>query len=131
MAVIARIGKNIALGACLTSDSVGDIVYIRDVYTGTRYRVEAADPSDGDKMPGVAVILLKQSPTACWIQFNGFLDLYSGLDPGEPYYVGTDSKPAKVGDVNFPGVGYLEVSPINGNTREDGSEAMFMIRLTR
>jgi hypothetical protein len=105
MAVVARTNPQIAYGACLSSDSVGDIVYIRDEFTGTRYRVEAADPSDSDKMPGVAVILSKQSPTACIIQFQGFLDLYTGLTPGEPYFVGTDSIPAKVGDANFPGVG--------------------------
>lgn len=105
MAVVPLKRDNIALGACLASDSVGDVVYIRTVFNGTRYRIEAADPSDGDKMPGVAVILSKQSPTACVIQFQGFLDLYSGLDPGEPYFVGTDSQPAKVGDANFPGAG--------------------------
>ena len=104
MAVVARVNRYVALGACLSSDAVGDIVYIRDVFTGTRYRVEKADPSDSAKMPGAAVILAKQSPTACWIQFQGFLDLYSGLVPGEAYFVGTDGRPAMVGDPNFPGV---------------------------
>lgn len=105
MAVIARTNKQIALGACLAADAVGNIVYVRDVHTGTRYRVASADPSDGDKMPGAAVILLKQSPTACVIQFQGFLDLYSGLTPGEVYLVGTDGRPAMFGDLNYPGVG--------------------------
>jgi len=108
MAVVPRKRDYVALGACLASDSVGDVVYIRTVFNGTRYRVEAADPSDGDKMPGVAVILSKQSPTACVIQFQGFLGLYSGLTPGEAYFVGTDSKPAMLGDANFPVVGDLK-----------------------
>jgi hypothetical protein len=105
MAVVPRKREYVALGACLASDAVGNIVYIRDVFNGTRYRVESADPSDGDKMPGVAVILSKQSPTACIIQFQGFLDLYTGLTPGEAYFVGTDSRPAMAGDANFPGAG--------------------------
>lgn len=105
MSVVPRKRENVALAACLAADAVGNIVYIRDIFNGTRYRVGSADPSDGDKMPGVAIILSKQSPTACWVQFQGFTDLYSGLTPGEAYFVGSDSKPAAVIDGNFPGAG--------------------------
>jgi len=105
MAVVPRKQENLALAACLAADAVGDIVYVRDVFSGTRYRVGAADPSDGDKMPGVAVILSKQSPTACWVRFQGLTDLYTGLTPGEAYFVGSDSQPAAAGDANFPGAG--------------------------
>lgn len=107
MAVVPRKRENFALGACLTSDSVGDLVYIRDVFTGTRYRVEKADPSDSAKMPAAAVIISKQTPTACTIMFYGFTSLYSGLTPGEAYVVGTDGRPAKVGDPNYPPAGNI------------------------
>lgn len=107
MAVVPRRRENFALGACLTSDSVGDLVYIRDVFTGTRYRVTKADPSDSLKMPAVAVIVDKQTPTACTIMFYGFTNLYSGLTPGEAYVVGTDGRPAKVGDPNYPIAGNI------------------------
>lgn len=107
MAVVPRKRENFALGACLSSDSVGDLVFIRDVFTGTRYRVEKADPSDSLKMPAAAVIVSKQTPTACTIMFYGFTNLYSGLAPGEAYVVGTDGLPAKVGDPNYPVAGNI------------------------
>jgi hypothetical protein len=118
MAVVPRRRENFALGACLATDNVGDLVYVRGLFTGTRYRVERADPSDSLKMPAVAVIVSKQTPTACTIMFYGMTSLYSGLTPGEAYVVGTDGRPAKLGDPNYPGSGYI-VQQIGVATDDD------------
>lgn len=107
MAVVPRKRENFALGACLSTDGVGDLVYVRDVFSGTRYRVEKANTSSSSKMPVAALIISKQSPTACTIMFYGMTGLYSGLVPGVAYVVGTDGRPAKLGDANYPGAGNI------------------------
>ncbi len=105
MAVVPRRKENFALAACLSADAVGNLVYIRDVFNGTRYRVASVDPSSSLKMPAIGVIVSKQTPTACTIMFYGFSSLYSSLSPGGTYYAGLDSRPAQVSDPNYPPVG--------------------------
>jgi hypothetical protein len=107
MAVVPRRKENFAPGACLSSDAVGNLVYIRDVFNGTRYRVTSVDPSSSLKMPAIGVIVAKQTPTACTIMFYGFSALYSSLAPGGTYYVGLDSRPAQISDPNYPPVGSI------------------------
>lgn len=107
MAVVPRRKENFAPGACLSSDAVGNLVYIRDVFNGTRYRVTSVDPSSSLKMPAIGVIVAKQTPTACTIMFYGFSALYSSLAPGGTYYVGSDSRPAQISDPNYPPVGSI------------------------
>ncbi len=107
MAVVARKRWRFASAQCLATDTVGDFVYIRDEKVGRDYVVGAVDPTQGDKMPAVAFIVEKSSPTACTIMFQGYTSLYSSLVPGDIYVVGSDSRPARAGDGNYPVPGML------------------------
>lgn len=74
---------------CLMSDSVGNVVYIRDDLSAGRYSVETADPASFSKMPAIGMIIGKSSDTLCTIQFRGEISgIYSGLTPGELLFVG-------------------------------------------
>jgi hypothetical protein len=104
---VARRRAGIALARCLATDALGNLVYIRDVFDGVRYDVTSANPAAASCMPCVGCIIEKQSATLCTVMFFGFTDLYSGLEPGESYVVGTDARPAGYGDSNYPRVGML------------------------
>ena len=90
MAVVPSKRENFAQAACGASDGVGAVVYIKGPPVGGKYQVETADPTDFDKMPAIAMIIQKSSPTAteCWIQFRGEItDVYGSLVPGEMLFV--------------------------------------------
>ena len=76
--------------ACLSSDSVGDPVCIRDEMTVTgRWRVEKADALSRDKMPAVGVIVSKTTPTTGIVRIVGPIDgMYSGMTVGEKVFIG-------------------------------------------
>jgi hypothetical protein len=120
MAVVSRIRSGKALAECLSGDAEGALVYIRDTISGGRYRVASADPSTSAKMPVAASIYSKQSATECVIQFQGLTSIYTGLISGSAYVLGTDSQPARIGDLNYPsGVGYL-VQQVGVAVDDDG-----------
>lgn len=105
---VARRRHHLALAECLSADAVGNLVYVRDVIGSGMYRVATADPSSSATMPVVGVIVQKSTPTICTIQFfNTVSGIYSSLDSGKAYVVGTDGTPAKPGDPNYPSAGYL------------------------
>lgn len=90
--------------ACQSSDSVGDLVYVSGSFSGNDYVVTKADVTQYVKMPTIAVITVKLSPTRCVIQFSGEVPgLYTGLSVGRVYFVGTDSRPTAVPPT--PGLG--------------------------
>ncbi len=91
--------------ACLTTDSVGDLMCIRDVMTATnRWRVQAADCTDITKMPAVGVLISKTTPTTGIMQlFGDVTGLFSGLDVTKKYFVGPAG--TLVTPAPFPGVG--------------------------
>jgi hypothetical protein len=70
---------------------------------GADYTVSRADVSDYSKMPAVAVVLAKLTPTRAVIQFQGEIALYSGLTPGRVYWVSDTGVPTATPPT--PGVG--------------------------
>lgn len=100
MGVAARFGydaKVIRRAQCTAAEAVGDLVCIADDPPNGYHVVAKADPSDYDKMPVVGVIISKQSPTMCLVQWTGETpDLFTGLASGEIYFLGADSKLAEV-----------------------------------
>ena len=105
-ASVPRSEKILGRADCLASDAVGDVVRITAAKIGHRYQVAAADPSSPAGMDGVAVIIRKDSATDCIVQFHGPVKgIFSGLNPGAAYFVGTDSTPAQPGDPSFPVAG--------------------------
>lgn len=86
---------------CLSSDAVGDCVYIRDAGIPDFYRVEKADPADVTKMPAVGIIIEKFSTTGCYVQVAGDLSTFSGLTPNGLVYVGLDGRPTQEPHVEY------------------------------
>lgn len=72
--------------ACLTSDSVGDFVAIRDVPINGKWRVTKADPGDFSLIPAIGMISSKSTPTVAKMQVYGPVSgVFSGLVPGKQY----------------------------------------------
>lgn len=90
----------------MATDVVGDIVRIRATKVGNVFQVEKVDVSTSGSLPAVAIVRKKDSPTNAIVHFHGPLrGIYASLSPGSIYLVGTDARPAKVGDANYPVVG--------------------------
>jgi len=77
----------IATATCTALEAVGDLVYISAAKTGADYTVRKVDITDFTKMPAVAVVIYKLSPTRAVIQFQGETGLFTGLSPGRVYWV--------------------------------------------
>jgi len=89
MAVVPSKRESTGLADCLAADNVGALVRATGAVVSGRYQVETVDPSAVDKMPAVAMIIQKTSPTECVIQFSGIVHgVYSALTPGEQLFVG-------------------------------------------
>jgi hypothetical protein len=105
-ASIPRSERILGRATCLATDAIGDCVRIRAAKVGNAFQVEKVDISTPGDPPAVAIVLRKDSPTNCIIHFHGPLrGVYSGLSPGVVYLVGTDGRPAAVGDANYPVAG--------------------------
>jgi len=79
---------------CFNTDAVGDVVYIMGPKVGQLYQVTGADIDDISKMPAIGVLTQKSAATECLVQTSGLLvGLFSGLTPGRPLFIGTDSRP--------------------------------------
>lgn len=75
--------------ACLSSDSVGDLMCIRGLPSLAKWRVQKADPFDSAKMPMVGVLMSKSTPTVGVLQVNGpLVGMFTGLDYTKPCFVG-------------------------------------------
>jgi len=99
MAFTARFGyrlKDTRKANCQSSDAIGDFVCISGDPVGGIDTVTKADPTDFNKMPAVGVIVAKDGPTQCLVQWFGETpEIFSGLSSGEIYFVGLDSKIAE------------------------------------
>lgn len=103
-ASVPRSERILGRADCLSTDLVGDCVRISGDKIGNRYQVEKIDITE--TYPFAAIVVKKYSSTDCIIQFHGPLrDLYTSLSASFIYVVGTDARPAKVGDVNYPVAG--------------------------
>jgi len=77
--------------ACLSSDDVGDLVYVSDELDGSgRWRVTKADCFDEAKMPAVGIVIEKITSTTGVMRRVGEIDSFTGLDVTKYYYVGAD-----------------------------------------
>lgn len=73
---------------CLSSDSIGDSVYIRAGFAGGRWQVAKADPGDDAKMPAVGILISKSSTTEGEVQLWGEVpSIFSSLSIGRTYHV--------------------------------------------
>ena len=74
--------------ACLSSDSVGDPVCIRDDRINGKWRVEQANPYDDTKMPAIGILIAKSTPTVGVVQIFGPIEnIFTGLDFTKPSYI--------------------------------------------
>lgn len=104
--------------ACLSTDAIGDPVCIRGDRVNGKWRVEAANPQDGDKMPAIGVLVDKSTPTVGVVQLFGPVeDVFIGMTPGAYYFVGTSG----VADVapSAGSLGYVDVQHIGFAVAED------------
>jgi len=97
MALVARFGyraADIRAADCTASESVGDMVYITD-NIGGRDQVRWSDPKSYSKLPAIGAIISKASATTCLVQWMGETpEIYTGLAPGEIYFLGLNGKVA-------------------------------------
>lgn len=109
---IARAGRItsrtlIVDATCLSTDVVGNCVYITGPSAGDVYQVSTADPLDGtNKMPAVGIIVLKPTPTdtTCQVQLWGeMVDVVSGLTPMKPLFVSSSGALSHI--IATPGFG--------------------------
>jgi hypothetical protein len=120
-ASVPRSERILGRATCLATDAVGDIVRIRAAKVGNVFQVEKVDIGTPGSPPAVAIIRKKDSPTNAIIHFHGPLrGIYAALSPGTIYLVGTDARPAKVGDANYPvgGVDYFQQIGVATSTDE-------------
>jgi hypothetical protein len=88
---------SLATASCDTSDAVGDFVYISGNKSGSDYSVAKADPSLYAKIPAVAVITYKITPTRAVIQFKGEVkSIYTGLTAGKTYFLSDVGTPVDI-----------------------------------
>ena len=80
---------------CLTTDVVGDCVYITGPVSGGLYQVAKADSSNPVKMPAIGIIQSKITPTLCLVRLLGEAQgIYSGLTPNGVLFVGASGQPS-------------------------------------
>lgn len=107
-ASVPRSERIVRRATCAPGDSLGQAVRVTLPRSGNLWRVGGVTSSTLTvATPAVGVIIKKLSPTVCFVQFHGTapFTVYSGLQPGRVYVVGTDGKPAAPGDGNYPPIG--------------------------
>ena len=88
-------GDQILEAFCFSTDAVGDAVYVTGNKVGDLYQVTKVDIDDITTMPAIGIVIEKPTPTAttCTIQLGGVIrDVYTGLTPQKPLFIGTDSR---------------------------------------
>ena len=93
---------------CLPTDTVGDIVYFSGDSVGGILQVTRVDILDPSKVPGIGVILSKNSPVECMILRYGILNV-SGLIPGKTYFTGLDGRPTLQRPTPVSGMAFVQV----------------------
>ncbi len=81
---------------CLSSDNVGDCVYITGVDVAGKHQVAKSDITNYLKVPVMAIIVSKSSSTTCVLHWLGPLQDFSGLTPGRVVFAGADGRPTQV-----------------------------------
>jgi len=77
--------------ACLSSDSVGKLMCMRDAVTPAgRWRVTKATNDDLTKIPAVGILIEKYTATTGLMQISGEYDGFTGLDVTKQCFVGTN-----------------------------------------
>lgn len=117
---IPRAERALRRANCLSSDAVGDCVRITGPKVGTLYQVTKVAIATVGNPPAVGIITKKHSATLCVVQFHGPMKgVYSSLTPNQPYFAGTDSRLAKVGDLTYPsGLAYFQQIAVALHTDE-------------
>jgi hypothetical protein len=121
MAIVGRFGRpgTVRSARCTVAEDVGDFVYIIDEPLNGLDQVRKADPANYNKLPAVGVIISKQSSDFCRVQWSGETPaIFSGLSPGEIYFLGSDSTIAEVPPVPAGG-DYAFVQPVGFATSEE------------
>jgi len=78
---------------CRTEDAVGDVVYITGDMVGIRHPVARVDIDDPIALPGIGVLITKETDTLGVVQLTGLVDgVYSGLVPNRTLFVGTTGR---------------------------------------
>lgn len=108
----------LATATCTAGEAVGDLVYIAGNKVGADYNVRKADITDFTKMPAVAVVIHKISPTKAVIQFGGEVGLFSGLTPGHVYWVSDAGTPTATPPL--PGLGQRKYQQAVGVAVDSG-----------
>lgn len=102
LATIPRAERVVRRAACPAGLSVGDLVYVSGPMVGTAYQVALATPV-ATSLPAAGVVIKKLTATECFVLFSGPLrGVYTGLLPGQAYYVGTNSRPVDISSPNMP-----------------------------
>lgn len=86
-------GSSLVECACLSTDQVGDAVYVSGPKVGGLYSVSKVDIDDEvtPNMVAMGIIKEKISATQCFVQTTGILTgVYTGLTPGARLFVDTD-----------------------------------------
>lgn len=100
MSVNARFGysdADIRMAECSVSEAVTDLVCIAGDPPNGYDMVTKADPSNYDKLPAVGVIIEKTAADRCLVMWRGETpEIFTGLESGEIYFLGTDAKLADV-----------------------------------
>jgi len=114
--------------SCLSSDNIGDPVYVSGNPAGTIWSVSGADPANENKMPAIGILISKDTPLTGVISLFDEVDVYTGLVPGKKYYVinGGISLSPPSGEVQIIGIAQSETTlflPGNlGSGTEDNTD---------
>jgi hypothetical protein len=88
---------------CLSSNVVGDWIYVRDAVLAGKYQVDKADPGNSGKVPAAGIIVEKINSTNCKVQWSGKLKgVVEGLTPGLTIYLGADGRTSHTPDPTTP-----------------------------
>lgn len=93
---------------CLSSDLVGDLVYITGPSIEGLLQVSRVDISDSTKVPSVGIIVSKASPTICRVLRSGVFSTGS-LVSGKLYFAGVDGRPTEIRPVATPSKVFVQV----------------------
>jgi len=128
MAVVAKVNaasvprseRILGRANCLATDDVGDCVRITGTKVGNRFQVTKVDPANSGEDQAVGIIVRKDDPTNCIVQFHGPMrGVYTGLTPGKRYWVGSDSRlTLTIGTPAVGGIFYLQFMGVATDDQE-------------
>jgi len=119
-ASVPRAERILGRANCLATDAVGDCVRITAAKIANRFQVTKFVPTVTGTDQAVGIIIKKDDPTTCIVQFHGPMrGVYTGLTPGRRYWVGSDSRlTLSVGVPGIGGVFYLQMMGVATDDEE-------------